>query len=196
MAASVLSELLGGQYRSRILELLYLNSEESFHLRGIATRTGVPPASLHALLPKLAGSGLILAAGDAGSKRYQANAKLKGAEDLTRLISHYALPVQRLREVADSLDSVTVAAVFGSYASGKAKPDSDIDVLVVGEISRVDAQAAFKALARDLNRAINVMALKDAEFIRQWRLRSSFVRDVLSNPFLPLKGDLSAAAYS
>lgn len=194
MTTSVLSELFGGKYRSRILELLYLNPGESFHLRGISARTGVPPASLHSLLPKLSGPGLIRAAGAPGAKRYQANSELPGAADLMRLISHYGLPIQQLRQVADTLTSIVAAAVFGSYASGTARPDSDIDVLVVGAISRVDAQAAFKELARTLNRSINVTTLKSEEFSRQANAPSSFVKDVLSNPFLPLKGDLNAAA--
>lgn len=195
MATSVLAELFG-QYRSRILELLFLNPGESFHLRGIAARTGVPPSSLHSMLPNLLRLGLLRTAGGSGGKRYQANLELPGAVELGRLIAQYSLPTDRLRQVANSLPSVVAAAVFGSYAFGSAQSESDIDVLIVGEISRIEAQASFNKIAREFSKKINVTVLTREEFKSQAPLESSFVAEVLSNPLIPLKGDLHALAAS
>jgi predicted nucleotidyltransferase len=118
---------------------------------------------------------------------------LPGADDLARLLSHHALPTLKLKEVAESLEGIAAAAVFGSYASEAARAGSDIDVLVVGDVSRVEAQAAFRGLARELKREINVTTLSPREFRRQSRSRESFVSEVLAKPYLPLKGALDAA---
>jgi predicted nucleotidyltransferase len=120
--------------------------------------------------------------------------ELPGADELARLLSRHALPTRRLKEVSASLEGVVAAAVFGSYASGTARAESDIDVLVVGDVSRVDAHAAFRGVARELKREINVTTLSLREFRQQSRSPRSFVAELLAKPTLPLKGMLDAAA--
>ena len=194
MTTVVLAELLGGIYRSKVLELLFQNPEESYYLRKIESKTNVSAGSLRKLLPKLKAAGIIRVVGHDNEKLYQANPDLPGASDLARLIAHYSLPTQELRDAAASLGADAAAAVFGSSAAGPASAGSDIDVLVIGTISRVDAQATFKSLARRLSRPVNVTVLTPEEFHRQAQVANSFVADVLSKPTLLLQGELNALA--
>lgn len=191
MVSSTLSTLFGSQYRAKVLECLYLNPSEVFHLRGISRKTGVPPASLHTLLRKLSSCGLINTVNLSGKKLYQANFGLSGAEELSRLIRLQSIPVFKFQFVVDSIPNVGLACIFGSRASGSARSDSDFDVLIIGELSGIKAQAVFKELGRELNIQIDVMVLTKSEARRQAKIPDSFLSDVLSKPTIALKGDFS-----
>lgn len=84
--------------------------------------------------------------------------------------------------------SVTRAAIFGSFATGKVHDTSDIDLLVVAEES--DEWRALRSAIEDLGfaiqRPINLMTYTEAQF----RTGSTFLRETLARPLIILKGAL------
>lgn len=58
----------------------------------------------------------------------------KRAEELDKLWE----TLERLKEAATELDPKARVYVFGSFARGTARPDSDVDVLVVTELASTE----------------------------------------------------------
>ncbi len=71
-----------------------------------------------------------------------------------------------LRAVADRIDAAYVG-VYGSVASGTDDADSDIDVLVVGNLSVVAAQTALKSVGRKHHKTVNVVVVTASELPRK-----------------------------
>jgi predicted nucleotidyltransferase len=99
-----------------------------------------------------------------------------------------------LRVVAKEIDGEV--AIFGSSASGTDTPESDVDVLVIGPVSQIAAQAAFKRISRRYKRPINVTVIEAKTLQDELAKGSAFWKSVLSGPTVPLKGSVPHVAQS
>lgn len=77
--------------------------------------------------------------------------------------------------------------VFGSMARGKDGPNSDVDVLLVGEIGFAEAVAALHEAQARISREINPVVFSTAEF--REKAGEAFLIEVLNNEKLFLAGD-------
>jgi predicted nucleotidyltransferase len=85
---------------------------------------------------------------------------------------------------------VEAALIHGSWAAGSRKPDSDIDVLVIGEASLRELRRIVRPIGQAAARAIDVTVMDVPEFRQRVEESSGFVRTVLSGPSVSLVGDL------
>jgi predicted nucleotidyltransferase len=66
--------------------------------------------------------------------------------------------------------------------------DSDIDIMIVGEPDPREITKAVMSLEKKLNKEINVSIYSKSEFHRKKVENSQFIKDVLSNKIIYLKG--------
>jgi hypothetical protein len=182
-----LATLFGGKTKARVLEVLLSNPGESFHLRGLAQAAGTDSGNTSKLLRSLADDGLVLASPDRQSMRYAINPDSPLVEPLRQLFANAGALVVDLRAVAGRLAAAYVG-VFGSFAAGTGDASSDVDVLVVGELSAVAAQAAFKSVGRKHRKTINVVAVSKPDFARHLTEGSAFWASVAAGKRIDLKG--------
>lgn len=95
--------------------------------------------------------------------------------------------VAELSEVAQELDARYVC-IFGSVAAGTDDAHSDVDVLVVGALSAVDAQVAFKAMSRKHGRKINAVAIQPVELPGKLAQGGAFWTSVAQGKRIDLNG--------
>ena len=187
---SALASLLFKEYRRQVLGLLLLHPDESYHMREIARLTQTQPGTLHKELTKLAQAGILKKTQQGNQLCYQADTScvvyeelasiLRKTTGLADVLRHALLPVS---------DQLNFAAVFGSVASGKATASSDIDLLMVGELSFVDAVKSLYPAQQQLGREINPKLYSVAEWQKALAEQSGFIRELLANPLLMIAGD-------
>lgn len=192
MYDTMLKELCGSEQRYRVLRTLFERPGRAYHLRGLATAAGVDASNISKLLPKLIAAGLVEREAGEPNTRYRARQDNLLLQALKALFSQASTLVAELREVAQTLEGDV--AIFGSSAGGTDTPDSDLDVLVVGRVSQISAQAAFKPVARRHKRAINVTVIEREKLEEEIAEGSKFWTGVLSGPTVPLKGVLPHVA--
>ena len=90
--------------------------------------------------------------------------------------------------LADQKD-IQVAFIFGSIAEGSEKADSDIDLLVVGEIGLRSLSRFLQGLTGELGREINPYVLAPEEFSLRISENEHFLSQVLMSPKLFIIGD-------
>lgn len=185
-----LVEILFGAYRRQILGLLLLRPDESFYVREIARVTGVPAGSLHRELKALADAGLLMRAAAGNQVRYQADRTCPIFEELAGIFRKTAGLADVLRELLSPLEKkIALAFVFGSMAQGKARPGSDIDLLVVGSISFAAVVEACHAGTQRLGREVNPVVMTKAAFQAKHREHDRFLTRVVKEPKIFLIGD-------
>lgn len=189
--SSLLADILFKEYRRRVLCLLLLRPDQSYHVREIARLTGTVPGTLHKELSKLAEADVLIKSSRGNQVSYQANRDCLIFEELSSIL-------RKTSGVADSLvdalaplkDDIDVAMVFGSIASGKATSDSDIDLLIVGKVSFTDAVKALHPAQDVLGREINPKLYSIKEWQAAKKQNSAFIRGVLEKPVLKITGDI------
>jgi predicted nucleotidyltransferase len=156
--------LLFSAYRRRVLALLLLRSDESFHVREIARLAGVPAGSLHRELKLLSDADLLVREPVGNQVRYRANRDHPIYPELAEIFRKTSGLAEILRYALAPLgENIDLAFVFGSIAQGKERSVSDVDVFVVGEAAFADVVKALTATQSRLGREINpvVMSRRD-----------------------------------
>lgn len=187
---STLATLLFSDYRRRVLGLLLLRPEQSYHVREIARQTGTAPGTLHKELSRLAEVGILTKDLQGNQVRYQANRHCPVFEELASIMRKTSGLADVLAEALSPLrEAIDVAIVFGSMASGKATEGSDIDLLIVGEVGFAEVVKALVSAESLLGREINPKIYNREE----WRLArekdSGFLRQVMDRPVINVMGD-------
>jgi len=185
-----LVEILFGAYRRRILGLLLLRPDESFYVREIGRRSGVPAGSLHRELKLLSDAGLLRRTAIGNQVRYQLDRTCPIHEELSGIFRKTAGLADVLREaLAPLADKIRIAFIFGSVAQGKERSISDVDVLVVGSVSFEAVVGALSRAGERLRRDVNPVVMTKVAFEAKLARRDRFIARVAREPKIFLLGE-------
>jgi len=175
--------------RVKVLAFLLLNASETFHLREIARRCGVPLRSVQRELEVL--EGIELVHRDRRGRQVFVRVRTSHPlyEDLRSLLvksEGLAIP---LRRELEKIGGVDIAAVYGSVASGRDTGLSDVDLLVVGTPDEIALHDAISSLEEKLGRPVNYTLMTQGEFRTRVEKHDSFLDRILTGDLIPLIGD-------
>jgi predicted nucleotidyltransferase len=177
--------------RLAVLAILMRHPERSFYLREVVRAAGTGQGAVQRELARLADAGILSRSRVGRQVHYQANRSCPIYPELRALLAKTAGLADVLREALLPLRrAISVAFVFGSQASGRAGPSSDVDLLVAGELDEIELHRAVRGAEAKLERVVNYTLLSPPEFQRRRKERSGFLRQVLDGPKLVLLGDL------
>jgi predicted nucleotidyltransferase len=180
--------LLFPEYRRRVLGLLLLRPDEALHGREIARRTGLPAGTITRELVRLAEAGLL-------NREKRGNQQLYGANTRSPIFSELASILRKTSGLTDVLQEalapvasrVRAAFVFGSVAQGRETTGSDVDVMLIGNITFREAVEALHPAQAILGREVNPRVFSVEEFGAK-ASSEPFLVDVLAKPKLFLIG--------
>jgi len=181
---------LFGKTRRSILALLFSYTEESFHLRKILRLAGISPGAGQRELKRLSSAGVILRAVKENQVLFQANPQCPIFDELKSLITKTAGVVDVLRAAQEPLAGrISIALLYGSLACGRAGAESDIDLLVVGEVSFEDVMENVARAQDSLRREINPMVMSLEEYRSRLSKGDHLLDVILKSPYMPVIGD-------
>ncbi len=183
-----LPSLLFPEYRRRVLALLLLKPEEALHGREIARRTGLPAGTITRELVKLADVGLLNRDKRGNQQVYSANTAGPIYTELASILRKTSGLADVLRQaLAPAATQLRVAFIFGSVAQGRETAGSDIDVMLIGDISFRQAVELLHPTQAALGREVNPKVFSPAEFSAK-ATTEPFLAEVLARPKLFLIG--------
>jgi predicted nucleotidyltransferase len=176
--------------RQGILAATLVQPEKAWYVSELARRMGVPASSLQRELHDLSEAGILKTHRQGRMVYYQANRDSPVFPDLRGLLLKTAglvdVLAQALRRVATR---VTTAFVYGSIAAGTEESDSDIDLMVVGQVLPEDLAVPLRRAREFLGRAINPTVYTHAEFTRKIAANDHFLKQVLDKAKLFVLGN-------
>jgi predicted nucleotidyltransferase len=185
-----LLEALFGKTRRSILALLFSHTEESFHLRKILRLAGISPGAGQRELKRLSDTGLVLRTVKENQVLFQANPQCPIFDELKSLITKTAGVVDVLRAALEPLAGrISIALLYGSLACGRAGAESDIDLLVVGEVSFEDVVENIARAQDSLRREINPLVMSLGEYLSRLSKGDHLLDAILKSPYIPVSGD-------
>ena len=176
--------------RQGILAATLVQPEKAWYASELAHRLGVPSSSLQRELHDLSEAGILKTYRQGRMVYYQANRDSPVFLDLRGLLLKTAglvdVLAQALKPVAAK---VATAFVYGSIAAGREESDSDIDLMVVGQVSPEDLALPLRRARESLGREINPTVYTPAEFERKQAANDPFLTQVLDKPRLVVLGN-------
>jgi len=191
--SDLLSELFGGAGRYRAFGYLFEDPGRDFGPRELALNAGIDPGNASRWLRRWERVGLVDKTVVMNRARYTAS-KDPSLKPLVTLFQERGQLASAFKDrIAELGKKVTAAAIFGSVAQGSATSASDIDLLLIGTISRLEAQAFFKPLGRKLGRTVNATVFTPQEWKAALAAENTFATTIHSGSTIALKGSLETA---
>ena len=190
--------LLG--FRGSLADLLRyfaVHPRERIHLRRLEQLFGPKSASYQRDLRVLVELGALQRVDSSGSPGRRVDYELVASWPLwpaiRTLVAELSSPVTLVREALRGVSGVDAAFVYGSHASGRARPDSDVDVFVLGD--DIDRRALHRSLAevvmltgRQVNPGLYTPLTLAERLGRPDSPGRRFLRDVLAGPKMWVAG--------
>lgn len=186
----MLETILGSKLRGKVLGWLFTHPDERYFVRQLTSLLREDSTNVSRELIRLEKTGVLVSTKEGKQKYYQANRKSPIYNELHGLIVKTTGVADALHSaLAPLADRIMVAFIFGSIASGNEDRASDIDVIVVGDISFGDIVSLLSSAEEKLGREINTVVYPIAEFKQKVRDDHHFVKTVLEGEKIFLIGD-------
>ncbi len=164
-----------------MLAILIDTPRDRYHLRELARRASTSAGTAARELARLSADGLVVSEME-GRQRYfrvnTASALYQPIRDLVRRT--IGAPAVLRRHLAE-VPGIERAMIFGSYADGRLRADSDIDLLIVGTPDRDLITEALEAAAGELGRDVNEVVMTDTEYGERQQRKDGFVQSIDSH---------------
>jgi predicted nucleotidyltransferase len=175
------SDALFGQTKKALLLLFYGKAGESFYVRELVRSVGTGSGAIQREVKNLTDSGLLTKVKRGNRCFYQANKdnrmydQIRGLmssaslEQVDGVIGAALLPLKR---------KIKTAFVFGSVANGSAGPESDVDLMIVGDVAFTDVVPRLAKAESTLHREINPVIYTQSEYKKKLEHGNHFLSTV------------------
>lgn len=182
--------------RRRLLSFFISNEDREFYLRELERITGISVGNIRRELNRLMEDRLFVCNKKGNSLYYRLNKHHPFYRELkTLLLSAIGMEIE-LKKVFAGFPGIEEAFIFGSYASGKARSDSDIDLMIIGSPDRNKLIKLVSDFEEKYRRPINFQVYSRENINRKKTSNNSFIGRIFEGPRIILKGDMDETGVS
>ena len=190
MTGTGIGDALFTKTQQRVLGLLYGQPDKSFYTNEIVRSADMGRGTVRRELERLVAAGIIVVRREGNQHHYQANPDCPIYIELLGIVKKTFGIVDVIREALSHLpNQIDWAFVFGSVASGKATAASDIDLMIIGDVSFSDVVSATHDAQGVLGREINPKVYSKDEWDKMTKRQDAFIKEVMAKPKLFVVGD-------
>jgi predicted nucleotidyltransferase len=187
------ASVLFGKTRQAVLSALFERGADGIYVRELERQTGISTGALHHELRQLMQADLVEKTKDGNRVVYRINDSHPIYTELRGIIEKTCgVPAQVRAALGDLESDIDFAAIFGSTARGTSHAGSDIDLLLVGELTQSKLIDHIQPLEERLHREIGFRLYTREEFNKR-RQSDPFLTRVLSRPLIPIIGAIDSA---
>ncbi len=181
---------LFGKTRQAVLALLYGRADSSFYTKQVLDAVRIGRGTVQRELKNLTDTGIIIREVQGRQVYYRANEKCPIFNELKSIVRKTFGVADVIRDSLATISRKIVAAfIFGSVARSADDRRSDIDVIIIGEVSFADVSSVISPAEKTIQREINPVVYPLAEFKQKVKEDHHFVKSVLEGEKIFLVGD-------
>ncbi len=185
----ILAELLSSKIRAEIFRNLFgIASDSELYMREIERRTGFAIGTVQTELKKLQRLDIISRVRDGNRVYYRANTAHPLYPEIRTLVLKTNGLTDVIKNALGNEKDIRVAFVFGSLARHEEKSNSDVDLMVVGNIGLRKLTGLLMDVSGKIGREINPHVFSEKEFIKRKTGRDHFLKQVLESPKIFIVG--------
>jgi predicted nucleotidyltransferase len=186
---SSLAALFPSMAMARLVIFFAVHSGARYHVRELSRLTGLSSASLQHELRRMSQLGALVREDEGGRAYYRSDESHAVWRAWFLLLRASARPVDILREALVDAPDLEGAFIFGSTARGDARPDSDVDVFLIGS-REAQTEAGLRLGEAEflIGRDVDVIGYEREQLAARIESNNSFVERVLNEPRVWVRG--------
>lgn len=177
---NVLLTLMGSKTRAEILGILFDGAHKEIYLRAIGKLCTCSLTSIQNEIKNLVTVDLVRARKDGNRVYYSANEMHPLYLDLKGLVEKTVGIMGQLKSRLKD-ERIEYALIFGSFAKGEEKGHSDIDLIVIGNISMRELTKLLSGLQQKIYREINPHIYSKSDFVSKMKKKDHFLLNVMKS---------------
>lgn len=182
---------MGSKTRSKILSLFFTHPNEEFYVREIERKIEENINSVRRELNKLTEHGILLSHKKGNQRYFQINKRLPIYEELKMIFIKTDGIGNELKRILTKEKAIEMAFIYGSWAEGKERLLSDIDLFIVGEVDEDKLIKDLNALEKWLSKEVNYVIFDRDEVRKRLQEKDPFVKNVMEGAKIFLVGEPS-----
>lgn len=183
----IVSILFKSKIRQKILVKFFSDQSRRFYINEMARLIGTTQGTCRRELNKLVDMGMLITSREGNLQFYQINKKNPLFEEFKTIIQKTIGIEALLKNALLKMEGISYAFIFGSYAKKEFKPESDIDMVIIGTVREESLIKVFRNVEKEIGREINYHIYTESEFRNKLKT-NSFIKNIVEN-YIMIKGD-------
>jgi predicted nucleotidyltransferase len=175
--------------REELLALYFTNPKKKYYLRELERILGFSVGNIRRELIKLESMGLFLSENKGNLVYYYLNQSFSLFKELKSIIFKTSGISKMLQNVLGKFNDIHQAFIYGSFAREEEREDSDIDLLIIGNVDEDKLIEVVNQLERKLQREINYAIYEKKDFKKKKEEGNPFILDIIKEKKIFLIGD-------
>ena len=184
----LLKRLFSSRVRIQLLSHFLLHPEARDHIRALASEVGAQYSAVWKELNNLEEAGLLQSEAVGGSKIFTLNSQFPIIPELRNILLKTVGAGDLVRESLKDLEGIEVTFIFGSFAEGEPDVDSDLDIMLIGDLDVAQVTPAIDEMEKMLARDVNYVLFTQEEWKSRLEDGDPFVTNVRNEPRVMLIG--------
>lgn len=185
----MLKNLISSKTRQTILRAFVESPGIEYYTRQLAKLHKISVGTLHRELKKLSSAGILRERKIGNIKLFSLNKQNPLYEEIRNIIHKTEGAVKLIKDAISGMDGVKAAFIFGSFAKGDERPDSDVDVFLMGDgINEDELTHAISDAEKKLFKEINYTRYTEKEYKKEKKKKNSFILEVIKGKKIFIKG--------
>lgn len=172
-----------------ILALFFKHPGKEYYFREIAKNLNKKPSHYQRYLDNLVEDRILLDQRRGNMRFFKLNKDHPIYNEIKSIISKTLGIENELKKTIDKINNLDYAFVFGSVAKGTENINSDIDLLLIGDIDQNSLISAISTLETKIAKEINYHIYSRQEIIKKIKDKDSFIANVFESAIIKLKGN-------
>ena len=175
----------------QILAIFINNPDKEFYISEIGNILKKKPGVFQRTLNSLEKTGIIMSFKKRNQHFFRINISYPFLSECKSIVQKTTGVEGLIRELVKKIKGIQIVLLYGSYVKNQMRPDSDIDLLVVGTSKAEDILLQkIKNIENTLQREINYVLYSDKEFYERLKNNDPFLEEIISSPYILLKGTI------
>lgn len=187
----LLEQLFGSKLRAKVLGWFFTHADERFFVRQLQSLLGGDPTNLSRELSRLEKLNILISETEGRQKYFNVNKRAPFYEEMKGLVLKTTGVAGAIKTALERAPGIKHAFIYGSFAKHQEKPESDVDLMIVGKVNSDLLEEAISETEKELGRTINIASYSSKEFREKLKSKNGFIQTVLDGPKIVLIGNES-----
>ncbi|MFV2044290.1 MAG: nucleotidyltransferase domain-containing protein [Anaerolineales bacterium] len=188
----MIERLFSSRVRIGLLKQFLLNPDKKVHARFLSKLVEAQYNAVWKELRNLENAGLLLSIKQSNQRLFWLNPGSPILEELRRLILKTVAVGDYLRESFEKISDIETAFIYGSFARGDLDANSDLDLMIIGDLPLTALAPVITQIETSLDRSVNYTTLAPEEWSERLTSEDPFILRLLSEPRIMLIGSENA----